>query len=346
MPPATATAASPVETRLLAPPASEDDSGALLYREVPQIEGDVPMRPSFVEVTPEQAREWLYKADEEESLKQRHTSPKDVRRWKILMDTGRFVQYLPDGPLCFDDDGILLNGKHRLTAVVQHNKPIGFMVVKHVPRWMFRFFDTGRGRTLKDMFNIAGMASNAQTGSTMRLAMRYEEFLRGLRSTVWHDWRGQRDEHADVEDFMRRREDLHDWYYVGQQIYGGAKVISASSMVFRFYQSLAWPDGEEKIVEFCEGLARGAMLAPQHPALVLREWTRESFNEKEKIKSKRELHLLLLLRHFEMSVNGTRIPKLRWARGMPMPMPYHPGGHEVAVENVLKALEEMDGAAS
>jgi hypothetical protein len=337
----TATVSDVAVTR---PADPDDDNAKLLYREVPQIVGDNPMRSSFVTVTPEQARQWLLHAAEDTTFKQRHTSPRDIRRWKILMDTERFVHFLPDGPLCFDDNGVLLNGKHRLTAVVQHNKPVGFLVIKHVPRWMFRFFDTGRGRTLRDVFFIAGMATQAQTGSTMRLAMRYEEVLFGVRPQQgWRDWRiGQRDEHADVEDFIRRRTDLSDWYYVAQQVYNGSKLIIASATVFRFYQALAWPEGEEKIVEFCEGLAKGAMLAPRHPTLVLREWARKGFVEKEKIEAKREVHLLLLFRHFTMFANSERTDRVMYARGFPMPLPYHPEGSDVAVKNVLAALREMD----
>lgn len=337
--------ASPVQTRQLAPPDSGEEN-ALLYREAPQIDGDPEMKATFMRVTQEQAREWLYKAEEadrEGIIKQRPTSLRDIRRWKILLETNRFIDFLPDGPVCLDEEGLLINGKHRLTAVAQFDRPVGFMVVKNVPRWMFRFFDTGRGRSLNDVFKIAGRATKAQTGSTMRLAMRYEEFLHGKRKEHgWKDWRGQRDEHADVDDFLDRREELSDWYYVGQQIYSGSKLIVASAQVFRFYQSLAWPEGEEQLVSFCDGLAKGAMLAPKHPGLVLREWSRKSFDQKERIEAKRELHTLLLFRHFQLAVQGDRINGVTWAKGFPMAMPYHPDGHETAIKNVLTALAEMD----
>src|SRR5947207_8311126 len=122
---------------------------------------------------------------------------RDVRRWALLMETDRFVHYLPNGPLCFDDEGILLNGKSRLSGVTRQPKAIGFMVVNHVPRWMFTFFDQMRVRSLNDTFIMAGRMTHAQTGSTMRLAMRYEEFLHGLRSPLgWRSWAGERgDEH-------------------------------------------------------------------------------------------------------------------------------------------------------
>lgn len=343
---------SGVEVRQLTPPApGEDevviDDPARLYRPAPQLDGPVPFRVSFAEVTPEQARQWLYTADTDPDFRQRPTAPRDIDRWLNLMRTGRFVEYLPDGPLCFDESGLLLNGKHRLSALGQHDQPIGFMIVKSVPRWMFRFFDTGKGRTIADVLTIAGKHAGtfnkAQVSSTMRLAMRFEEFLHSKRPGIgWREWRKTRDEHYDIENFTSRRAPLLDWQQTGLQIYRGSKIVPASGQVFRWYQSLAWPDGDAEISAYTDGLTKGAMLAPQHPALVLREWAKDSFHQGERIEAKRELHLLLLLRFFALHVQGDRVKKVTWARGFPMAMPYHPAGHEQAVKNVRAALAELD----
>jgi hypothetical protein len=340
-----AKAAQSVVTRELAPPESNQEN-SLLYRPVPQIAGDLEMTTRFVEVTPEQAKKWLEISELDTEFRQRLTKTRDVRRWKILMETDRFVHYLPSGPLCFDDKGALLNGKHRLTALAGQDKSFGFLVVDNTPRWMFRFFDTGAPRTLNDVFYISGQMTKAQTGSSMRLAMRYEEFLQGKRKPLgWKDWFQQRDEHSDVDDFLVRRQDLADWYYVGQQVYSGCGLLVAAGMAFRFYQSLAWPDGEEKLIEFCTSLAKGSMLAPGSPALVLREWSRQMRDERVRVRGKRELHLLLLFRMFQLHAQGDKIEgRLPWAYGFPMTMPYHPKGHDTAVANVRSALAELDAA--
>ncbi len=323
-----------------------DDDQRLLYRSVQQIEGKPQMKMRFVEVTPEQADKWLKAADQDSSFRQRPTKVRAVRRWQILMQTDRFVNYLPNGPLCFDEDGILINGKHRLTALAGQRESFGFLVIEKVPRFMFSFFDTGLPRSLNDVFHISGQMTKTQTGSTMRLAMRYEEMLHGVRRPIgWKDWGQHRDEHTDVDDFMRRRLDLPDWYYVGESIYRGARLLIASGMVFRFYQSLAWPDGEAELITFCEGLAKGSMLDVGTPALVLREWARESREMGERIRGKRELHLLLLLRNFAAHCRGEKLERLRWANGFAMPVPYHPAGDETALKNVMTALAEMDRAA-
>lgn len=343
------TASGVVQTRRLKPAElGDDDDAFLLYRPVPQVDEPVPMTTRFMQVTPEQAKKWLEAALAAEAagtVRQRPLRVRDVRRWRMLMDSGRFVGYLPNGPLCFNHDGILLNGKHRLTSLVAQDKTFGFLVVENVPDWMFRYFDTGATRTLNDVFHISGRMTKAQAGSTTRLAMRYEEFIFGVRPEIgWKEWPQHRDEHADVDDFLGRREDLMDWYYDARQINKGADLVIASAMVFRFYQSLAWPDGEEKIIAFCNGLSKGAMLAVGNPALVLREWAQERRKNpfEQQIRARRELHLLLLFRMFALFVQGDSVGKMTWAYGFPMTMPYHPAGHEAAVKNVRAALKDLE----
>jgi len=336
--------AAGVEIKTLAPAAPEGEPDPhMLYRPVPQIENPQQMKVKFKAYTPDEAQRLLLDADSDTEFKQRPMRDRDARRWAILMETDRFVHYLPNGPLCFDPEGVLLNGKSRLTGVTRQTKPIGFMVVNYVPRWMFKFFDQMRVRSLNDTFVMAGRMTHAQTGSTMRLAMRYEEFLHGIRPSLgWKTWAGERgDEHFDVDDFLARREDLADLYVAAEHCSRPSKLGIAALMVFRFYQQLAWPDGVDVLTDFWDGLKTGAM-PPKSPSLLLRSWARDVWQDKERIQGKRELHLLLLFRYFALHAQGDKLHNLTWAHGFPMAMPYHPDGSEVAVKNVLAALAELD----
>lgn len=328
----------------------EDDADPrMLYRPVPQIEDPSVMKPVWKLISPERARQMLLKADTDPNFRQRPISERDVRRWRLLMETNRFVNFLPI-PICEDDQGVLINGKHRLMALSRQSQAHGFLFIRNVPRWMASFFDSGRPLSLSDVFYRLNRMTKAQTGSTMRLAMRYEETLHGLRpASGWRKWAGERDEHFDVDDFLMRREPLGDLYVSAEHTYRPTKLILASLMVFRFYQELAWPEGADQVADFFDGLRTGAM-PPKSPALVLRAWGRDTFDDEripgsQKIQAKRELHLVLLFRMFELHVKGDRPHKLNWAYGFPMPMPYHPNGDEAAVGNVLAALTELDRAA-
>src|SRR3954470_22095591 len=103
-------AAAPVTTRQLAPEPSEQDALQLLYAPVPQIDGKPPFTVSYPMISPEQADDMIRKSGMDEEMRQRSIRTSDVRRWKNLMATKRFVNFLPNGVICFDDKGVQLNG--------------------------------------------------------------------------------------------------------------------------------------------------------------------------------------------------------------------------------------------
>jgi hypothetical protein len=314
------------------------------YPPAPQLDGKPKWKISYPMYTPEQCDDEVRRADSDPDFHQRKCATRDVTRWKVLMATDRFVHFLPNGPVCYDEEGLLLNGKTRFTGAAGQNKPVGFMVIRGVPRWMFRYFDTGKMRTVNDVFHIAGRSPKGQTGATVRLAMRYAETIRGTRELIgWQNWASIGDEHADVDDFLAHHGELIDWYGAADQIYRKTKLNIGALQVWRYFQEMAWRgrEADQKISEFWEGLQTGAMLPLQSPALVLRDWALSTFQSKEHIRGKRELHLLLLNSMFEMFVAGDTLKKVTWAHGFNMTFPYHPNGEEVAVKNVLRALDKV-----
>jgi hypothetical protein len=332
---------APVETRQLAPEEAEDKT---LHEPVPQLDGTPKFKIKYVWFDPEKANEWLRNASQAEDFRQRPIKLSQVRRWKNLHTTKRFVHFLPNQAICTDEHGVMLNGQHRLTGLAgcPEGTQAGFMVIENVPRWMFAFFDTNSVRTIKDVFHIGNRASRPQTSSGMRLAMRYEEFLKGLRRpTGWRHWNVEKDEHNDIDNFYEKRDELQDWYASAEKLYKRAKILIPSTMVFRFYQQLAWPEGDEQIEEFCEQLYDPYNVPPLHPAKQLRDWSFNAYVDGVQVQAKRETQLMLLFKTFAQAQTGSR-SKLTWAYGQPMTMPYHPKGHEVAVKNVRIALDDID----
>jgi len=344
---------APAEVRSTGPePAADVDEARMLYREVQQIPDPKQFKVQFLMLSPRTMNEMLRKADADEQFRQRPTTVADIDRWKKLVESNRFVHYLPNGPLCYDPDGALLNGKHRLTAGVACDKSLGFMIVRNVPRWMFRFFDTPKQQKLRDVLVREGRGNRTpQDESTLRLALRYEELLHGLRGGFgWKHWSGTRDEHTDLEDLFYRRGDLLDLHASASKAHRGlggpgSRLIITSLMVFRYYQQLAWPQGQEKLEAFWDGLTTGADLSLGSPPKTLREWGYDSYMQRETWSAKRESHLLLLLNMFAAYVRGEKASRITWAYGLEMPVPYHPDGPDAAVKNVLSALEEYDQAA-
>lgn len=69
--------------------------------------------------------------------------------------------------IAFDPEGWLIDGQHRLTAIIQAEMTIRISVTRNVPREVWEVLDTGRVRTLTDMFRLNLSANAAREVATV-----------------------------------------------------------------------------------------------------------------------------------------------------------------------------------
>lgn len=339
--------ATVVETRPLAPSEEIDESPQRLYRSLltQLTPTTIPWDPpKYVYVTPEMAQDWLDAADNHPDFVPRKRTAARVKRWQELMQTNRLVEFLPNGPICKNYAGIIMNGGNRLAAVVEYGEPVGFMIIEPCPDWLLDYFDTGDKRSLKEALLIRKRPTDPLLSAITRLAMRYEEFLFGKRRPDgWVTWGRVKDEHPDIDSFMERREYVLDWASVGKQLKRHAEIQPSAGAVFTAYQLLAWPEGADRTNDFLDSLITGANLKKGNPALTLREWARRDGYIGQATAGRREGHLLLLFNMFASYCRDSTVTEMKVARGFPMTMPYHPDGFEIAVKNARDGILELDG---
>lgn len=147
--------------------------------------GDV-VRPvpaaGFVEVTPKLAKEWLAK-----NFGNRPIREQDLDRYRRDMLAGRWHN---DGsPLRFTADGELLDGQHRLRAVIAANRAVVMLVVRGVDREAQIVMDTGRRRTAADALAIAGRANPVMAAAVAKLFLEAEagKFAASGKHEVSHE---------------------------------------------------------------------------------------------------------------------------------------------------------------
>ncbi len=318
-----------------------DQEELLLYPPAPQLES-FDMTAAWDVVTPQQAAKHLARADECIDFKQRPTYQKDVARFNTLMRTRRFVHYLPI-PLCFDPDGVLVNGKHRMTALAGQDASFGFVIVRNVPRWMFPYLDTGRAKSERDVL-LSDEGNNtgkvlSQEGTIVKGAMRYLEFIYDIRKeTGWKDWVPVRDEKVDVAIFKRNHLPLLDMHAVATRLAKRTRLNMPALLIFNYYQKLAWPQGERKLEDFWDALERGARESPGNPARALTDYTSGAYLGGERFAGTRELHLILLFSAFTGFVKNAKVLTVKVAHGLPMIPPYHPRGDQAAIDAIREAL--------
>lgn len=81
-------------------------------------------------------------------------------------------------------DGTVVDGQHRLWAVVESGRTIRFLVVRGVDRDSFQTIDIGKARTAGDLVGIAGIPSGNQVaaGAMIALAYRKKKITRDTKS--------------------------------------------------------------------------------------------------------------------------------------------------------------------
>ncbi len=120
----------------------------------------------IVLVTPEVAERWLNtNADY-----QRRKNKGDISAYAKMMAEGKWDENVPQA-ICFDTEGKLCDGQHRLEAIIESGKSIRFEVRRNMSKETFGRLDQGRKRTASD-FISAKNASHISSLINRVLAMK------------------------------------------------------------------------------------------------------------------------------------------------------------------------------
>lgn len=114
-----------------------------------------------VEITPELAKEWLTK-----NLRNRKMRKYKVDNYAAAMKAGEWRG--TRDPIEFAEDGELLNGQHRLQAVVDSGVTILNPVRFNVPRSELPIMDTGLSRQASDVLSLDGHKNATQLAAAAK----------------------------------------------------------------------------------------------------------------------------------------------------------------------------------
>jgi hypothetical protein len=172
-------------------------------------------------------------------------------------------------------DGGVLDGQHRLHAIVMADQAIETLIARETDPDTFTVLDTGAARTTADTLRIAGFSNPNNVSAMVRGFLAYQQvvgttdsFERALRLITT----------TDVVDFLddSKKQDsvlgaLQGARSVAASLarYGLTSSLGITMMVCRLRTNEL---GAETTAEFFARLSDGAMLAPSSPILALRRW--------------------------------------------------------------------------
>jgi len=168
---------------------ADDDSNIMPFVGKPQ--------PKIVLVSPDVARRWL-----QANTVNRKVRDGSVNMYARDMIEGRWT--ISESAICFSPDNKLLNGQHRLRAVIKANASIPMLVMFGVHESAMGNMDSGAKRSISDDLGFRGEAQTPLLAATVKLAMLYTD------GRIYRDNKMQRSSPAAVRAFLDENPDLRD----------------------------------------------------------------------------------------------------------------------------------------
>lgn len=121
---------------------------------------------SITHVSPELAKEWLGF-----NTKNRRLDKRNVSHLCDAITQGEW--YMNGEAIIFSDDGRLLNGQHRLWAIIMAGKGADAMIVRGVDREAFRTLDSGRVRRAGEVLAMDGEKNSNKVAAAVQALLAF-----------------------------------------------------------------------------------------------------------------------------------------------------------------------------
>lgn len=251
---------------------------------------------------------WAQDVLERRNNNNRNLSERHVNRLARDMANGVFV-YNGDN-IRFASDGTLLDGQHRLAAIVKSDVALDLGVVWNLPNSTQDTMDDGRKRTMANVLELSGEGYKAKTVASIlrRLVMLERGSLRntGFAPTK-REMQAYLDAHPDVQDSAAMAEHVRN----GQAVRCAASTLGLAHYLFAQKDRAA-------ANEFFTLLRTGAGLEAGNPILVLRN--RLSIEGSTRLASEQPEVLAWFIKAWNAWRQGKRIKILRHKAGEAFPV--------------------------
>jgi len=230
------------------------------------------MRFEVVTVTPEMAQKWLTKT-EAMGLTNRSIRRGRVERIAHAIDDDQWMT--THQPIAITREGGVLDGQHRLHAVILANKAVDMLIAYDVDPATFQVLDTGAVRTTGDSLKIAGYTDVNHLSASVRGYLVYDRLIGTtgnyrtsmavVTTTDVFDFLDDPDRRAVAQGAVSEASRVAN----GLARYGLKTAMAMAMMTIRLHKNELGPT---TVAEFFARLTDGVNLAADSPILSLRRW--------------------------------------------------------------------------
>ncbi len=167
-------------------------------------------------ITPQKAAKYL-----ERNIGNRPITQSQVDRWVDRIHKGEWFSEV--GMICFDTNGVLIDGQHRLSAIVRSGIGVYINVQTDCNPEAKYAMDSGRPRTRQQILKMDGVANSAVISGAVAEIIHYEETGTLGISNVWGTGKARKIEH--IEAHRRYFQDPDAWQKAANTINGSYRLL-------------------------------------------------------------------------------------------------------------------------
>jgi hypothetical protein len=258
-------------------------------------------------VTPQRAAEYL-----ERNTANRPLSKRTVREFAEAMRRGEWR--VTHQGIAFDTEGALVDGQHRLAAIIEADLPVETTVFSEVPVGAFDVLDTGKRRKAADVLAIEGEKSAVLLAAMVRTVWLYEH----RPELNWSGGDAGVSNHQIVAT-LEAHPKLRDFVGLGEQVATATGMIKSAAGAASYLVSQA---SKRDLSPWFDGVIEGAGLVKGDPRLLFRRvmfaHTRKQAGQVARRRETRE-HVTLYLKAFNAWASGGQLTQLRYTPREPVP---------------------------
>jgi hypothetical protein len=268
------------------------------------------LRSRVSKITPDKAAEMLAA-----NTTNRPLSKATVRAFAEAMRRGDWL--VTHQGIAFDTRGVLVDGQHRLAAIIEADVPVELTVFTDVEPDTFDVLDTGKRRNAADVLAIEGEKSTTLLAAMVRTVWQYENrpdqsWSGGTAAVTNHQIVQTLAEHPRIREFVP----------VGERIAAETGMIKSAAGAAAYLVEQANKSKKTRLADWHEGIIDGAGLSKTDPRLVFRRtmfaMARKQAGVVQRRRDTRE-HVALYLKAFNAWATDEALTQLRFAAREPVP---------------------------
>lgn len=258
-----------------------------------------------VEVSPDEARRLL-----KSNAGNRRLDPGIVDRYAGAMRRGEWK--LSHQGIAVDRDGVLLDGQHRLAAVVKAGVSVRMAIARQVDRDAFSVLDTGKRRGAGDTLRLAGASDPLHLSA----ALRYLRLYQTIPDSSWSSGQA-RLTNDQILKLNAEHPRMGDCVRCARTVSTSTGIIISACATAIYLTRQPWLDLDDE--PWFQGITTGANLGIGDPRLAFRTFFANTRAAAGKRRMDAREHVAIYIKAWNAWILGQKIKLLAFRKGAVMP---------------------------